>query len=71
MEWIKQYPFVLSANFHGGTLVANYPFDNYYSEDINSRDKVKYSSAPDDTIFKQLALSYSMVIVGFKMQNKQ
>ncbi|XP_010859979.1 PREDICTED: carboxypeptidase D [Bison bison bison] len=53
MSWMKTYPFVLSANLHGGTLVVNYPFDD------DEQGIATYSKSPDDAVFQQIALSYS------------
>ncbi|XP_053562111.1 carboxypeptidase D [Bombina bombina] len=53
MSWLKTYPFVLSANLHGGSLVVNYPYDD------DEKGVSMYSKSPDDAVFQQLALSYS------------
>ncbi|KAG7321908.1 hypothetical protein KOW79_014766 [Hemibagrus wyckioides] len=53
MNWAKSYPFVLSANLHGGSLVVNYPYDD------DPEGVSRYSSSPDDAVFKMVALAYS------------
>ncbi|XP_045171952.1 carboxypeptidase D-like [Mercenaria mercenaria] len=57
IDWLPQYNFVLSANLHGGAMVANYPFDKYL--DPNRRAGTGPSKCPDDDTFKFLALTYS------------
>ena len=53
INWSQNYNFVLSANFHSGALVVNYPWD--YNLDGSS----DYSATPDDNTFIQLALAYA------------
>ena len=55
MTWIVSNPFVLSANLHGGSLVASYPFDDSAQHSVNGQN----SPTPDDLLFKHLALTYS------------
>ena len=54
MRWIYKNPFVLSANLHGGSVVASYPYDS------NKQMKGEiYSKAPDDAFFRHIALTYA------------
>ena len=47
MNFSNEHNFVLSANFHGGSLVANYPWD------------YTYTLTPDNDLFIQAALTYA------------
>uniref|UniRef100_A0AAY4D733 Peptidase M14 domain-containing protein n=1 Tax=Denticeps clupeoides TaxID=299321 RepID=A0AAY4D733_9TELE len=53
MNWLRSYPFVLSANLHGGSLVVNYPFDD------DPEGRTQYSKSPDDDVFKMVSRAYS------------
>jgi hypothetical protein len=56
MEWIHLYPFVLSANLHGGSLVANMPYD-----DNPTLTSGQLYVTSDDAVFRMLAETYSSV----------
>ncbi|XP_046965552.1 carboxypeptidase M isoform X3 [Vanessa cardui] len=63
-EWISKIQFVVSGSLHGGALVASYPFDNTPSaNNIINAVFQNYahtpSIAPDDDVFRHLALVYS------------
>lgn len=49
---MQNYNFVLSANLHGGAVVANYPFDK--SRDPRIRGRTTYAATPDDKIFRKV-----------------
>jgi len=53
IDWVFSQPFVLSANFHDGAVVANYPWD-----DSNEREGMQ-SLTPDDQTFRALASLYA------------
>ena len=54
MQWSLGQHFVLSANMHGGSLVANYPFDGNANQ-ISGQ----YSASPDDDVFRAMATAYA------------
>ncbi|KAF6038138.1 hypothetical protein EB796_003558 [Bugula neritina] len=57
-DWIDSTQFVLSAGFHGGALVANYPYDSN-SEPQSWMSYGAPSICPDDATFQYLAKAYS------------
>ncbi|XP_071179438.1 carboxypeptidase D-like [Mytilus edulis] len=54
MSWVQSLPFVLSANLHGGSLVANFPFDD------TKEGTTTYSKSADDATFIQISEAYSL-----------
>lgn len=53
MNFSATRTFVISANFHGGAVVANYPWDsNYSGSDV-------FSPTPENTLFHHISLVYS------------
>lgn len=60
MEWSLSIPFVLSANLHGGSLVANYPFDDTAKDFAGQNDQATmFNPTQEDDLFKFLARTYS------------
>ncbi|XP_034627631.1 probable carboxypeptidase X1 [Trachemys scripta elegans] len=55
IDWMQKFPFVLSANLHGGELVVTYPYDmtrTYWKAQ-------ELTPTPDDAIFRWLATVYA------------
>merc|ERR1712137_940746 len=54
IKMIMDTPFVVSANMHGGDLVANYPYDESKTD-----NPTQYTPSPDDMTFRGLASVYA------------
>ena len=54
MNFSLSHHFVLSANFHGGSVVANYPYDGNYNQRSGVADRTS-----DDEFFRYASLVYS------------
>lgn len=64
MNWTLSTPFVLSANLHGGALVANYPFDDSAKDFLATHDSAtQFNPTEDNKMFEYLARTYSVVSV--------
>ena len=55
MNWTASERFVVSGTFHGGSLVANYPYD--YEPGVPSGTA---ALSPDEDLFQYVALRYAM-----------
>ncbi len=56
MKWILSGHFVLSANFHDGAVLVNYPWDNYHDSALTNG----VYKTPDHAEFYHLATTYSL-----------
>ncbi|KAH0504583.1 Carboxypeptidase N catalytic chain [Microtus ochrogaster] len=59
IQWIRSLNFVLSANLHGGAVVANYPYDKSLDHRFRGPHRTSNSPTPDDQLFQTLAKVYS------------
>ncbi|XP_005335285.2 carboxypeptidase N catalytic chain [Ictidomys tridecemlineatus] len=59
IHWMRSFNFVLSANLHGGAVVANYPYDKSPGHRFRNPYRTTNSPTPDDKLFRKLAKVYS------------
>lgn len=55
IQWISSYNFVLSANLHGGAVVANYPYDKSHSQRVRGQRTTTNTPTPDDKLFQKVS----------------
>jgi len=57
MEFMALFPPVMSANFHGGAEVVNYPWDTWQTSE--PEEPGYYSPHPDDSWFQMISKEYA------------
>lgn len=57
MEFMKEFSPVMSANFHGGAEVVNYPWDTWQTSE--PEEPGYYSPHPDDSWFQLVSKEYA------------
>uniref|UniRef100_A0A672YE99 Si:ch1073-459j12.1 n=1 Tax=Sphaeramia orbicularis TaxID=375764 RepID=A0A672YE99_9TELE len=57
ISWMKNYPFVLGANFQGGERVVAYPYDSLRYQYTEPEDEPRVTA--DESLFRWLAVSYA------------
>ena len=58
VNWLTGNTFVLGANFHGGAVVASYPWDHYEPPHQDMGELGEHQTL-DDSLFKNIATSYA------------
>jgi len=67
IDWILNGHFVLSANFHDGAVLVNYPWDNYHDSDLEDNE---IHRTPDHKEFLMISKAYSKENPGMRDTEK-
>ncbi|EHH19293.1 hypothetical protein EGK_19972 [Macaca mulatta] len=54
IRWMHSFNFVLSANLHGGAVVANYPYDKSFEHRVRGVRRTANTPTPDDKLFQKV-----------------
>ncbi|XP_066137863.1 carboxypeptidase D-like [Euwallacea fornicatus] len=58
IKWMEEIPFVLSGVFHGGAVVASYPYDSLKANSLDSQEESSFLT-PDNDVFIHLSTTYA------------